>query len=99
MDAPVQHENYTEILVPNGVEGWTDKVNKIVMDTEGESQWTVKLKFWKSMVGMRGELYDDVGLSHLRNEQGGCKNSGIGTGNATDLENQQIFFNQMILPF
>ena len=67
----VQHENYTEILVPNGIESWADKLNKIIMDTGGgESQWSVKLKFWISMVEMREELYEDVGLSHLRDEQG-----------------------------
>ena len=70
----IRHENYTEILVPNGVESWTDKLDKVVMDTGDKSQWRVKLDFWMSLIQMRGGLYDEVGLRPMRNEQGGCKN-------------------------
>ena len=71
----IQHENYTEILVPNGVESWTDKVGKIAMDKEGgQSEWSVKLNFWMSLINMRGELYDGVGLRPMRDEQGGWFN-------------------------
>ena len=44
----------------------------MVMDTKGQNELGVKLKFWMSMVDMREELYEDVGLGHLRIQQGAC---------------------------
>ena len=85
---PFQHENYTEILVPNGIENWTENLNKIVMETKSKNKWGVKLKFWMTLVGMREELYEDVGLGHLRNEQGGC-DTRIEAGDENHFEKNQ----------
>ena len=58
------------------------------MDRKGQNEWGVKLKFWTSMVDKREELYEDVGLGHIRGEQGGC-DTRIRAGKNENFENHQ----------
>ena len=75
--------------MPNGVENWTENLNKIVLKTKSKSEWGNKLKFWMTLVDMREELYEDVGLGHLRGEQGrGDTRIGPGKGDNFEIINQ-----------
>ena len=66
------------------------------MDRKGQNEWGVKLKFWTSMVDKREELYEDVGLGHLRGEQGG-RDTRIRAGKNDNFENQSEWLGFLII--
>ena len=63
--AKIQHENYTEVLVPNMADAFKDMGDK-VMKKGGQS--LINFQLWKDAITLYSEVVDDMALSTYNNE-------------------------------
>ena len=63
--AKIQHENYTEVLVPNMADAFKDMSDK-VMKKGGQS--LINFELWKDAITLYSEVVDDMALSTFNNE-------------------------------
>ena len=64
--AKIQHENYTEILVPNLAEEVGKEVSDIYMKKGGQSMFNFEL--WKYALNLWSEMIDDFAMVTYNNE-------------------------------
>ena len=63
----IGHENYTEILVPNGLEKLYEGFSKYALEEGGIKPWTVKM--WRTVVELWSACVEDLATLPLREEK------------------------------